>query len=286
MSDKYFRHDAIGPTNLSAFRLQHMARERYFDGIELKSEVVGPVAQELLHTISGRGKILIDDGSGERWIEVGPGSYFLCDEKSRKVICGVENWRLDWYDFTFDDAAYLPKFRPLRLDPRGTVRVDFETLSGLFLAESLWDRRRASALFAGMIMGLAAAAEHEDAGLSHAAADPAASIQRVFDTLTSDFKVVYTVDQMADLAGMSISVFRKEFQRIMGIPPKMHYDKLRMDHALRLLAEGMKIKEVAVAIGFTDPFHFSRSFRRLRGHSPRNVRGGFRRRAAEEGGNY
>lgn len=271
MSKDYFRYDAQGPTNLGAFKLLYMSKEKYIDDIELRHKLVGPPSQELIYTTSGRGKFLVDSGSGEHWVEVGAGEYFFCDEQSRKAICGLDNWKLYWFDFMYEDADYLPRHRVLRLPGGEKSVLDFDLLAKLFLSEMLWKRRQASAQFAALIMQLNAACPDHAAG----EVDPAVAIQRVMDTLTKDFSRPYTVDEMADLAGMSTSVFRKQFLRIIGIQPKIHYDKLRMDEALRRLARGEKIKDVAEAVGFNDPFNFSRSFRRLRGLSPRSTRKGF-----------
>jgi AraC-like DNA-binding protein len=49
-------------------------------------------------------------------------------------------------------------------------------------------------------------------------------------------------------------------------------DALRRRLALRLLGEGLSVKEIAYRLGFSDPAAFSRAFKRWTGASPRDMR--------------
>lgn len=50
-------------------------------------------------------------------------------------------------------------------------------------------------------------------------------------------------------------------------------DRLRRRLALRLVREGLPVKEVAYRLGFSDPAAFSRAFKRWTGKSPQALRG-------------
>ena len=83
--------------------------------------------------------------------------------------------------------------------------------------------------------------------------------------------------QIADLAAhvnLSPSRFRELFTRQVGIGPALYLQRLRLRRA-RLLIERtfLSVKEVMALVGYNDPSHFSRDFRRLHGVSPSALRG-------------
>lgn len=76
------------------------------------------------------------------------------------------------------------------------------------------------------------------------------------------------VAKLAALANVSPSHFFALFKRRTGCPPMGYFTHLRMQHACQLLgATAASVKEVAAALGYEDPFHFSRVFK-LVNHIP------------------
>ncbi|MGH7214500.1 MAG: helix-turn-helix domain-containing protein [Tepidisphaeraceae bacterium] len=72
---------------------------------------------------------------------------------------------------------------------------------------------------------------------------------------------------------MSYASFRKRFARLVGMPPAKYRMKRVMDHACEMIfQQRLTNKEVAVACGFCDEFHFSRRFKQVVGLSPREFR--------------
>jgi len=65
------------------------------------------------------------------------------------------------------------------------------------------------------------------------------------------------------------------FQRFGREPPARFLQHLRLSRAAELLqTTDLMVKEVAGQLGFSDPFHFSRAFRRAFGTPPESMRGG------------
>ncbi|MHB1570268.1 MAG: helix-turn-helix transcriptional regulator [Solirubrobacteraceae bacterium] len=88
-----------------------------------------------------------------------------------------------------------------------------------------------------------------------------------------------TVTQLADLASMGESAFRAAFVRTTGESPHGYLERLRIERAARLLLDGdSPISEVAGTVGYSDQYHFSRVFKRVKGRPPsvfrRLARGG------------
>lgn len=72
-----------------------------------------------------------------------------------------------------------------------------------------------------------------------------------------------SVEEMADRLNLSASYFSTLFRKATGLPPLEYFIQLKLQNACLLLTEkGLKVKEVAEAIGYDDPFHFSRLFKK------------------------
>ena len=62
----------------------------------------------------------------------------------------------------------------------------------------------------------------------------------------------------------------EKFKRTLKISFSDYLQKLRIDHALYLIENGIKnVSELASACGYRDPFYFSKVFRKVTGNSPK-----------------
>ena len=85
----------------------------------------------------------------------------------------------------------------------------------------------------------------------------------------------YSVENLADMAGMSRSTFARQFTETMGASPMEFVLRARLRHASRLLKDtSLSIKQIAAASGFISRSHFSRAFRTGFGVDPRGFRNG------------
>lgn len=81
------------------------------------------------------------------------------------------------------------------------------------------------------------------------------------------------LDEVASAAGLEATSAVRAFRRHLGQPPVAYHAALRMDLAAELLGQAASVAEVAHAVGFEDPFHFSRAFRARFGRPPSAVLG-------------
>jgi len=83
----------------------------------------------------------------------------------------------------------------------------------------------------------------------------------------------YTLERLADLAGMSRSVFAKRFQEAFGRTPMDWVREVRLRSAARLLdRKELSVDAVASRVGFASRSHFSRAFNEQFGCSPTTFR--------------
>lgn len=69
--------------------------------------------------------------------------------------------------------------------------------------------------------------------------------------------------------GLSPSHFAALFRRSTGCGPREYHTRLRMSCSRELLAStDLSVAAVAAAVGYPDPFHFSRRFRAVHGTTP------------------
>ncbi|MBN8216498.1 MAG: helix-turn-helix domain-containing protein [Spirochaetes bacterium] len=67
--------------------------------------------------------------------------------------------------------------------------------------------------------------------------------------------------------------FTLHCRRIMGDSPARVFGRFRLERARDLLEEGFSVHESAAALGFANPYHFSRAFKAAFGHPPSATRG-------------
>jgi len=79
--------------------------------------------------------------------------------------------------------------------------------------------------------------------------------------------------QFAASENIGHEAFRKRFKKKTGFSPKQYFLMLKINRAKELLLrQDERIKNIAVNLGFDDPYYFSRLFRKREGVSPKEYR--------------
>ncbi len=92
----------------------------------------------------------------------------------------------------------------------------------------------------------------------------------VRDYIEDNYAQNLTLEEFADLAGMSKFHLLRSFSEFAGMPPHAFQTRLRLNRAKRLLSQGKPIKQVAAAVGFADASHFGKHFQRIIGFTPKS----------------
>lgn len=98
-------------------------------------------------------------------------------------------------------------------------------------------------------------------------------LREVLSFIEENISQDLALQQLADVAGLSVSHFKVLFRRSMGSSAHQYLIRRRVEQASDLLREGrLPIGQVALETGFCHQSHLSMHMRRMLGVSPREVR--------------
>lgn len=100
----------------------------------------------------------------------------------------------------------------------------------------------------------------QSTGLFHALSDP--RIARSLVAMHSKPAHPWTLEILANLAGMSRTSFANCFKDVMQIPPGKYLENLRLAIARQLVQTGVGLKQVAARTGYSSPSTLSRAMGR------------------------
>ena len=132
------------------------------------------------------------------------------------------------------------------------------------------DKEAALLLFAGELFG--------SPELQRASAPPPApeKLREVQALIAARCTETLTVDELAQLAGLSRYHFVRAFCRAFGMTPHAWQIDQRIQRARVLLDQGMSIADAALQLGFADQSHFQRAFKERVAATPGEYRKGQR----------
>jgi len=93
------------------------------------------------------------------------------------------------------------------------------------------------------------------------------------DYIDENLSEAISIEDLASELNISKFHFLNEFKKFTGMTPYQHLLNRRIDEAkTRLLDKDKKITTIALELGFSDSSHFSRTFKKVTGTSPRSFR--------------
>jgi transcriptional regulator GlxA family with amidase domain len=93
--------------------------------------------------------------------------------------------------------------------------------------------------------------------------------RRILRHVSENLGLSIPIEDLADLAGLSVSYFSRRFRSSFGVAPGRYLRLSRLEHAKSLLRQtASPLCQIAVASGFSDQSHMSRAFRAIVGSTP------------------
>jgi AraC-like DNA-binding protein len=179
--------------------------------------------------------------------------------------CTGQNWNFWWIEFHLLDSSAVPLdkvyFPPIERGEQENLQGCFEGL----ISQGPGQDGLVSARWAVILHGwlnwwrksALAAGPHDRA------------IQQSVELMRKNLARPLSIETLAQRAHLCPRRFRQVFRQKMGRSPKKFYDSLRLRAAVELLRMGsLSVSQVAVRLGYSSPFHFSRAFKSFYGQSP------------------
>ena len=225
-------------------------------------ERTDPAMHTLLFTTGGQGRLTTTESSV--LIEPGTMAAVPAQTQWRFEIEGSE-WDMVWVLLPNDAhwAALMP--------PIGEVRPSDLTQNLLHLGHVIAQERTLSSAtretsFAKLNHYLNLALQQSDTEEDR--------LTRAFHQIEQALHKPWTVQDMAQLTFYSEPHLFRLCQQRYGMSPKQWLRQQRIERACQLLTQtDWPVAELAQRLGFSDPFNFSNTFKRVQGISPKAYRG-------------
>jgi len=228
--------------------------------------------------------VLIFIEKGEGWIEVGrkrqkvaAGEVVLLPPGERHAYGSddANPWSLFWFHFHGRIAEELLEWTGFSAETRvmtcacwDGIRRQFRTLFGAL--ERGYDEHNfleMSRILINVIILL-----HRNPSLERTE-EARARVERAMDQMRATLSTPLTLTEYARNAGYSVARFSHWFKHFTGVSPMTFLSELRIQSACGYLdTTSLTIKQIAAALGYDDPYYFSRAFAKCTGQSPQRYR--------------
>jgi AraC family transcriptional regulator len=252
------RHGGAGEVNYPAGLRQHVF---YRFLRPLRTEVLVGGATKAVHYRSGEA----------RFTPAGQPVAFRWSGEVRVVMLGFQPWFFERVAAEIGANAALPgAINTLKLAAEHPAGRLMEQLRG-----ELHGAAGASLVAEGLARAVAVLLLREFATLPRARtaeAAPPVAVLRAVELMRRRLDESLTLEELAEVAGLSPFHFARQFKTATGHPPHDYLVRLRVDRAQELIRHhGREWTMAAIAqeTGFADQSHMARHFKRVLGVSPR-----------------
>ncbi len=99
------------------------------------------------------------------------------------------------------------------------------------------------------------------------------TFRKLEQTLRENLAHQWTVEEMAGLVGLGTTAFTEKVKNYTGFPPLNYLITIRISEGIKLLKQpDLNVTSIALDTGFYSSQHFSTTFKKLTGYTPREFR--------------
>jgi len=221
----------------------------------------------LCRSMEGEGELTLDENT----YTLPAGAFFLIPPERLLSLASAKDssWEYAWVRFGGSMASMLVEMAGLESGPVLPGRAG-EEITPLFLEIEAcagplsWQRLSAGGAFFCLFSQLIRSAEGRGVGCEPDCA------RVVAEYIVDHFENPITVEGLAAYAGVSHSSLYRRFVARYGVSPKRFLLEYRVERACWMLRNtSCSVQQIAISVGFEDPFYFSRAFKEVKGVSPR-----------------
>ena len=235
----------------------------------------GSLDHILIYCVAGKGWC---EMGGKRWV-VPEDTVLLIPRNTAHCYGAVADdpWSNYWIHFTgrvspdyyrlFDARVDSPLFRLTRSEELlSAFEAAYQPMSAVHNRNHLVAGTGAL----GRFLGMANLKRHSMEARSHTAEE---KIQETVQFMKENPTGRYSLQELAQMARMSRHHYCKVFRRKHGFSPLEYFNRLKIQKACQLLlGTTLQVRQIALTLGFEDPYYFSRLFRKTIGLSPTQYR--------------
>jgi AraC-like DNA-binding protein len=170
-------------------------------------------------------------------------------------------------------AQLLPSFILIKADQartlalHGTMQALASEMAEQVPGSEIVANRLAEVLFIQILRAHIASGPERNKGWLRAVFDP--QMGTALSAIHDNVNTPWTVESLAEAAGMSRSAFAARFKELLGQTPMEYVTEWRMQKAMQLLQQrDKKLIDVARSVGYESDAAFSKAFKRVVGANP------------------
>lgn len=238
----------------------------------------GAPEDHLMLCIGGHGRVVVNDQENH----LQSGQMLIIPRHCRHKYWAEDDepWSIYWMHFRGEDSEYYVERVPGNAAP---APIDEPTMNeAMRLFRDCLDALETGGYALPTLIYAAQSARHILSLLLFRNAllpieqkreDRRAQCHRIIDFMRSNLDQQMRLEDFAAEAGMSVSHFSEMFREQTHHSPMSYFTHLRIRAACRMLDLTEKpIKVVSMETGYSDPYYFSRVFRKVMGLSPARYR--------------
>ena len=248
----------------SEANVAYMVRRQTFEGWVIPMRRI--VNYELVLVLRGTGMFEI---MGKTYT-AGPGDLIFFRPGIDNRLWVRQEPYFEFFGLHFD---LLPGTEPppfpdlLHLDAPQRIEILFRKLHGIYLEKGFLHKVHENLLLQQILCELLTILYEKETS-----SNPQ-RIRHVLEFIHENLYREITLEELCSQSGLQKTAFIRLFRQVTGTTPLQYIIRQRLENARELLEESdLSVTQIAEQCGFSDPFYFSRCFRKHYGVAPREFR--------------